>query len=92
MFVLRTEFILLRHALSASVTNWISYRALYAEIALPRICLSYLSGDPRFAFKRSIHLLLISSMSSLTGNEVSQYVKVVCFSLMLFPLLACDGI
>ena len=31
-------------------------------------------------------------MSSLTGNEVSQYVKVVCFSLMLFPLLACDGI
>ena len=42
MFVLRMEFILLRHALSASLTNWKSYRALYAEIALPRICLSYL--------------------------------------------------
>lgn len=43
---------LLRHALSARVTNWTSYRVLDAEIALPRICLSYMSGDPRFFFQK----------------------------------------
>jgi len=38
--LLGTDFMLLRHALSARVTNWTSYRVLDAEIALPRICLS----------------------------------------------------
>ena len=82
---MHAELMLLRHALSASVTNRTSYGALHAEIALPRICHSYLSDDRRFAFKTSTHLLFISS--STAGNKISQYAKVVCFSLLHTLLL-----
>ena len=74
-----------RQALTARVANWTSYSVLDAEIALPRICLSYISGDPRFSFKKAILLLLISSF---TENKMSysEDEKVVCVSLIYLHL------